>query len=170
VFDPTYLPLRTIGKAGAGPDRLNFPTDAQVIVSSAGGAAGQAELFLADQGTYRVPVDDLQGNWRRSITFAGTPGQNCNWFTGVCKIPGLPAFTRLQALATDSLGRLHVLDNFAATVVIFDPATGAALGSYGGYGMDPGLFRVPMDVLISPADTAFVTAGDKGRIEMFAIQ
>ena len=27
------------------------------------------------------------GEWQRSITFGGTDGQNCNWFTGVCEIP-----------------------------------------------------------------------------------
>ena len=36
----------------------------------------------------------------------------------------MPPFTRVQALATDSLGRLHVLDNYAAAAVILEKADG----------------------------------------------
>jgi hypothetical protein len=166
VFDPDYYPIRTIGRPGGGERGLTFPVDAEVVVRS-GGAADIHEIFVADQGNYRIQVYDLEGNWLRSMTFEGTEGQNCNWFTGVCEIPGVPPFTRLHALDTDSLGRLHVLDVFGASVVILDPADGTFLGSYGGYGTESGLLRVPMDVLISETDTAIVTAGDGGRIEVF---
>ena len=160
VFDSSFAPLRTIGSSGVGDATLKFPMDTEILGS---------EVFVADQGHYRVQVYDLNGNWLRSITFEGTEGQNCNWFTGECEIPGMPPFTKVQALSTDSAGRLHVLDNFAASVIIFDPATGAGIDTYGGYGTTTGLLRVPMDVQISAADLAVVTAGDGGRIEVFTV-
>ena len=160
VFDGAFNLVRTIGKSGIGDDTLSFPMDAEII---------QGELFVADQKNFRVQVFDLAGEWQRSITFEGTDGQNCNWFTGVCEVPGMPPFTRVQALASDSLGRLHVLDNFAAAAVILDPADGALISSYGGYGTTTGLLRVPMDVSVSATDMAIVTAGDGGRVEIFSV-
>jgi hypothetical protein len=153
-FDSSYFHTGSIGKGGIGDDTLTFPMDVEILGD---------EIFIADQGGYRVQVYDLDGNWLRSITFDGTPGQNCNWM-GVCAIPGLPPFTRLQALAKDSLGQLHVLDSFAASVMIFDPADGEFVDSYGGSGVTPGLLRVPMDIEISTTDMAIVTAGDGDRI------
>jgi DNA-binding beta-propeller fold protein YncE len=158
VFDPAYNLIRTIGSSGVGDDTLSFPMDTEII---------DQEIFVADQGNYRVQVYDINGAWLRSITFEGTPGQNCSWFTGVCEIPGMPPFTKLQALSRDSLGRLHVLDNFAASVMIFDSADGALVDSYGGYGITSGLLRVPMDVKVLATDMAVVTAGDGDRIEIF---
>ena len=108
----------------------------------------------------------------RSITFSGTPGQGCNWFTGVCDVPGAPPFTKVQALDIDSFGRLHVLDNYAASVAMFDPADETFLGSYGGFGADgteSGSLRVPMDVLVSETNAAIVTTGDGDRIEVYTV-
>ena len=168
VFDIAYNPVGIIGKAGEGQGELKFPVDAKILTMS-DGIANRQEIFVADQGNKRVQVYDLEGNWLRSFTFAGTDGQNCNWFTGVCEIPGAPAFTRLQALDTDSLGRLHVLDNFGASVMIFDPATGEFLNFYGEYGSGTGTLRVPMDVLISQTGMAIVTTGDGDRIEVLTV-
>jgi DNA-binding beta-propeller fold protein YncE len=160
VFDAGFNLVRTIGKSGVGDDTLNFPMDAAII---------QGEIFVADQKNLRVQVYDLAGEWQRSITFDGTPGQNCSWFTGVCEIPGMPPFTRVQALATDSLGRLHVLDNYGAAAVILDPADGSFINAYGGYGSASGQLQVPMDVSVSATDMAIVTAGDGDRIEFFTV-
>jgi len=169
VFDTAYNPISVIGKSSA-QGALNFPMDTEIVTRSSGGVANIEEIFVVDQGNKRVQVYDLDGNWLRSFTFAGTDGENCNWFTGVCEIPGAPPFTNMQALDIDSQGRLHVLDTFAASVMMFDPADGAFLGTYGGYGTDgtqPGSLRLPMDVLISATDTAIVTSGDGRRIEVF---
>ena len=160
VFDSAFNLIRTIGQAGIGDKTLKFPTDTEII--------GQ-EIFIADQGYFRVQVFDLNGQWLRTISFEGTEGQNCNWFTGVCEIPGMPPFTRLQALSSDDQGRLHVLDSFAAAVVIFDPADGSMLNSYGEYGSAPGQLRVPMDVQVPSSGLAVVTSGDGDRIETFSV-
>lgn len=160
VFDTAYNPVRVIGRSGQGDDTLTFPMDAEII----GG-----KIFVADQGNYRVQVFDLDGNWLDSITFSGVPGQNCSWFTGVCQIPGIPGFTKVQALSRDSLGRLHVLDNFAAAVSVFESGDLAYVTTYGGYGLGTGLLRVPMDVSVSSNGMAVVTAGDGSRVEVFAV-
>jgi DNA-binding beta-propeller fold protein YncE len=160
VFDSAYNPIRVIGRSGKGDDTLTFPMDAEII---------GAEIFVADQGNYRVQVFDLDGNWVESITFEGTDGENCNWFTGVCAIPGAPPFTKVQALSRDSLGRLHVLDNFAAAVTIFDSADRTYVTSYGEYGLSAGKLRVPMDVVVSSSNMAIVTAGDGSRVEMLPV-
>jgi hypothetical protein len=60
-----------------------------------------------------------------------------------------------------------VLDSFAASVLIFNPADGTHIVSYGGYGTTTGLLRVPVDVSISATDMAIVTAGDGDRTEIF---
>ena len=161
VFDSYYQLVRGIGRPGEGESELHFPVDAEII---------GANIFVADQGHARIQVYGLDGSWIRSITFEGTPGQNCSWFTGVCEIPGTPEFKRIQALAVDALGRLHVIDKLSAIGLIFDPQTGAFIDTYGEYGTEPGQLRIPMDVLFMAADTAMVIAGAGGRIEFFPIQ
>ncbi|MDH5633531.1 MAG: hypothetical protein OEZ10_11120 [Gammaproteobacteria bacterium] len=168
VFDIAYNPVGIIGKSGEGQGELKFPVDAKILTMS-DGIANREEIFVADQGNKRVQVYDLEGNWLRSITFAGTKGQRCSWFTGKCEIPGAPAFARLQSLDTDSFGRLHVLDNFRAAVIVFDVATGGFLNFYGEYGSGAGTLRVPMDVLISQMGTAIITTGDGNRVEVLTI-
>jgi hypothetical protein len=166
VFDSTYNFSHTIGKPGAGEGTLRSPTDTEIMV----GSGGQTEIFVADQGNYRVQVFDVDGNWLRSLTFDGIAGQNCSWMTGICEIPGTPPFTRVKALCKDSQGRLHVLDTFSAAVIVLDPANSDYLTHYGGFGTTTGLLRVPMDVLVTPTDSAIVTPGDGERIEIFTAQ
>lgn len=164
VFDAAYNPIRVIGKSGS-QGALNFPVDAEIV----NGITNSQEIFVADQGNKRIQVYDLDGNWLRNFTFDGVDGQNCNWMTGVCEIPGVQPFTKVQALDTDSLGRLHVLDSHAASVMMFNPADGVFLGSYGTYGVGAGFLRLPMDVLVADINMAIVTSGDGGRIEVLTV-
>jgi len=168
VFDPAYISLGTIGSFGKGDAELEFPVGS-TIVKRMEGDTWVHELHVADQGNSRVQVYDLAGNWLESIYFEGTDGENCNWFTGVCEIPGAPPFTRLQALDVDSLGRLHVLDIFAARVFIMDVYTGEFLGSYGEYGKGPGLLKNPIDLLLTEGNMAIVTDSGSDTVEVFAI-
>jgi DNA-binding beta-propeller fold protein YncE len=170
VFDPAFNFIRTIGRPGEGEADLMFPIDVEVLLSSSNGTANVYEIFVADQGNDRVQVFDMEGNWQRSISFAGTDGVNCNWFTGVCEIPGAPPFYQITSLDTDSIGQLYVVDNFSGVVFIFDAADGTYKGLYGEYGTGSGQLRVPTDVLISPTDMAIVLAGDGDRIEIFSSQ
>ncbi len=170
VFDPAYVSLGTIGSHGAGEAELNFPIDS-VIVRKTNNTTPVYELYVADQGNKRIQIYDLEGNWLESIYFDGTDGQNCNWFTGTCEIPGLPPFIRLQALDVDSLGRLHILDTFAASVLTMDTHTGDFLDSYGEYGKGsgPGLLKNPVDIILTDSNMSLVTDNGSDEIEVFAV-
>ena len=165
VFDPAYISLGTIGSHGEGEAELNFPTDSIIVNRT----DGSTLLYVADQGNYRIQVYDLAGNWLESIYFEGTEGEGCSWFTGICTVPGAPAFTRLQALDTDSQGRLHVLDVFSAQVLIMDADNGEFLSLYGEYGNGPGLLKTPIDLLITAGNSALVTDRGCDSVEVFAI-
>jgi hypothetical protein len=73
----------------------------------------------------------------------------------------------LQAFDTDSLGRLHALDNFEAVVSILDPATGDYLGEYGEYGVGPGFLWVPYGLAISDTGESIVSSGINDRLEVY---
>lgn len=160
VFDSAYRPVRVIGKTGVGESELDFPVDTEIILWSGASVANMQEVFVADQGNRRIQVYDLEGNWLRSIVYLGT----CGWFSCTS-----PPFTRVQAMDVDAQGRLHVLDNFAASVMTFNPADGTFLGSYGEYGTGAGFLRVPMDVLNTETDKAIVIPGEGDRIEVFTV-
>jgi hypothetical protein len=163
VYDAYHKPVRAIGSGGQGPQDLDFPTDTALLTYP----DGETEVFVADQGNARVQVYTTEGEWLRSIEFEGTPGEGCGMLG--CTVPGMQPFTRPQALEVDSQGRLHVLDNALAAVVVFDPSTGEYLGHYGEYGEGDGFLRVPLDFVINTAGQAVVNAGDGARIEVLEI-
>ena len=160
VFDADYNFIRTIGSPGGAENELTFPVDSRVISYLENGILMQ-EVFVADQGNKRIQIYDTQGNHLESIN----PGR-CSWFRG-CQPP---VFANMHSLDLDSLGRLHVLDNFEATVTMHDPVTGAYLGQYGEYGDGPGLLRMPMGLVITDFDESIVTAGSGNRLEIFLPQ
>jgi sugar lactone lactonase YvrE len=157
VFDTDYTPVRTIGSGGLGTGELDFPIDTLVLTYDDGGNQVQ-EVLVADQGNSRIQIYDAEGNYLRTIK------SGCGSFS--CRPP---EFRRLQALALDSQGRLHAMDNFKALVSVLDPATGAFITSYGEYGEGEGYLRVPMDLSITDTDEAVITSGDGDRIEVLAI-
>jgi DNA-binding beta-propeller fold protein YncE len=157
VFDTNYALLRTIGSGGQGAGELDFPVDTLVVTYNDGSGDVQ-EVLVADQGNSRIQFYDAEGNYLRTIK------SGCGSFS--C---GPPEFRKLQALALDSQGRVHALDNFKALVSIVDPATGAFITSYGEYGEGEGFLRVPLDLLITELDEAIITSGDGDRIEVMDI-
>jgi DNA-binding beta-propeller fold protein YncE len=157
VFDTDYRLVRTIGSGGVGTGELDFPIDTLVLTYDDGGTEVQ-EVLVADQGNSRIQIYDAEGNYLRTIK------SGCGSFS--CRPP---EFRRLQALALDSQGRVHAMDNFKALVSILDPATGAFIASYGEYGEGEGYLRVPMDLLITDADEAVTTSGDGDRVEVLTI-
>jgi DNA-binding beta-propeller fold protein YncE len=165
VFDPAYISLGTIGSHGEGESELSFPVDSVIVDRT----DGSTLLYVADQGNHRLQVYGLDGVWLESIYFEGTEGENCNWFTGVCEVPGAPAFTRLQALDTDSQGRLHVLDIFSAQVLIMNADDGEFLDLYGEYGNGVGLLKNPIDILVTAGNSAKVTDSRSDTVEVLAI-
>ena len=161
VYDSAYKLITNIGEPGKDMHQLRSPSN--ILLS-----ADESKLFVLDRLNQRIQVYNLEGEWLRGITFEGTEGTNCSWFTGVCEIPGAPAFTRLQAMDFDAAGRLHVLDIFHAAVTILDPQTGEYLGGYGSYGVDDGQLKSPTGLLVNGGQT-LVTDGGKNTIEVLVI-
>lgn len=155
VFDAAYNLINRIGKAGNGARELSFPVDMKLVGN---------ELIVVDQANYRLQFFDLTGSWQRTISVSAA---GCDWAGRNCKVPG---FLFLQAIELDSNNRLHVLDKSHALIHLVDFITGTRLASYASYGSGPGQLKVPMDITITNANQALVTAGDNGRIEVFAIQ
>ena len=168
VFEASYLPVRTIGTPGSADDQLKFPLDATIISRLDNGTAIE-EIYIADQGNHRIQVYDLNGNFQRTIN---PPLVLSNWCTKYgfgCPKDARGTFNRLQALETDSYGRLHILDVFEAAGSILDPVSGAVIASYGFWGDGPDLLRVPMDLLVTGAGQAIVTDSESNEIETFVV-
>jgi hypothetical protein len=166
IYDAAYNLITSIGKPGRDPHQLRAPSNALL-------SADESELFVLDRLNKRVQVYDPENidpdnNWLRGFIFEGTEGVNCNWFTGVCEIPGAPAFTRIQAMDLDASGRLHVLDVFHAAVTIFDQQTGEFVITYGTYGPGDGELKSPVDLIVE-MDRVLVLDGGKNRIEVLAL-
>lgn len=161
IYDSAYKLVTNIGERGQEAHQLRGPTNALL-------SPDESELFVLDRLNKRIQVFDTAGNWLRSITFEGTEGTNCSWFTGVCEIPGAPAFTRVQSMAFDASGRLHVVDIFHAAITMFDPQTGQFLGTYGTFGTGPGQLKSPASLLVEQ-DRVLVVDGGKNTIEVLVI-
>lgn len=159
VYDAGYNFLRAIGSPGTALDELDFPVDTQVIRRWVDGQP-ETEVFVADQGNERIQIYDIYGRFLRQI------------LPGKCGMSGClpPRLANLQALDVDSLGRLHVLDNFEAVVSILDPASGDFLGEYGEYGEGPGFLRVPFGLVIKDSGHPVVTSGEADRLEIYPPQ
>jgi len=166
VYDSAYNLVANVGKPGRDISQLRGPANALL-------SPDESELFVLDRLNKRVQVYDPDNSnpdsdWLRGFGFAGTPGTDCSWFTGVCKIPGAPEFTRIQAMDFDTTGKLHVLDVFHAAITVFNAQTGAYLTMYGTYGLNAGQLKSPVDLLIE-TDRVLVVDGGKNTIEVLAI-
>jgi tripartite motif-containing protein 2/3/tripartite motif-containing protein 71 len=165
VYDSAYDLIANIGEPGRDLHQLRAPSNAHL-------SSNENELFILDRLNRRVQVfdavnSDPEAGWLRNFGFAGTEGQNCNWFTGECETPGAPAFTRIQAMDIDNLGRLHVVDAFHAAITMFDSQTGEFLTTYGTYGPDEGQLKGPVDIIVE-TDRVLVLDGGKNTIEVLA--
>jgi hypothetical protein len=150
VFDAGYNFVTAIGATGSLAGEFKFPVDTEIIGD---------EIFVADQVNMRIQIFDLEGNYLRSIDKGPCGGISCE----------PPVFQRLQALTSDAEGNLHALDVFEARVTIFDSASGAILGSYGGYGDTEGQLKLPIDILILETGEAAITDAGKNQIEVLSV-
>jgi sugar lactone lactonase YvrE len=148
VFDPaTGASLRTIGSG-----QLRFP--------SALAISGE-EVFVADQANYLVKVFDLQGNPLRSFGGKVTQGfMDYNWEG---------KFARIQSLAVDSTGRLHVLDSHMGIIQILNATSGGYIGFYGANGSAPGELDLPLDIDINQYGETAVANTRNERVELFTV-
>ncbi len=159
VFDPNEG-VADIGGPGSGAGELDFPV--AVTIRYYTDASGQkvSELFVADQGNYEVKVFDLQGNFLRSFGRA-LPFWGSNW---------KGRWGKMQSLAFDHLGRLHIADSFTNRVQIIDPNTGAYIDYYGQAngepGIEPGQLNTPLDIIIDEFGRVIVANYRNKRFEV----
>lgn len=145
VFDPATG--ENLSNIGVG--ELRFPSAVTV--------SGQ-ELFVADQADFSVKVFDLQGNLLRSL--GGEVGQGSLGYKWKGK------FVRLQSLAIDAAGQLHVLDSHMGVIQILNAATGAFITSYGTQGTAPGELNLPLDIAIDNFGKTAVANTRNERVEL----
>ena len=110
------------------------------------------EVFVAEQRFGRIQVFDLEGNFMRA-------------FGGKSRRDWQGKSVRIQSLAVDGYGRLHVADSFMNKVQILDVVTGNYIDSYGSFGSDPGKLRLPLDILIRGNEVIAANA-ENGRVEV----
>lgn len=145
VFDPATEQL--VRQIGVG--ELRFP--------SALAIAGQ-ELFVADQMNHQVKVFDLNGNLLRTLGGGVTSGSLGYKWQG--------KFVRLQSLAVDAGGRLHVLDSQMSVIQIVDAGSGAFIDVYGTRGTAPGELDLPLDIALIDSGELAVANTRNERIEL----
>jgi DNA-binding beta-propeller fold protein YncE len=152
VYDPAGAHLRNIGGPGDNDGELKFPSS--VAVAYRGGGAG--ELYVADQGHFRVQVFDLQGNFLRGY------GEAVEAFS----LDWQGKFVKVQGLALDADGRLHAADCYLNKVQILDADTGDYLDHYGEFGTAAGQLNVPLDIVITPDGRVIATNSGNQRVEI----
>lgn len=145
VLSPAGAVVRTIG---AG--ELKFP---------AAVAVANDELWVGDQGGFKVRVYDLDGNAKR--TFGSAVEAFSNDWQG--------RFVKLQSLAVDAQGRVHALDSYLKVVQVLTPDAGLFVESYGGADTDPGLLTLPLDLLITSSGQVLVANAESRTIEVMAV-
>jgi len=155
VFDSNYKLITNIGEPGRDAHQLRSPGTTVLSID-------ESELYVLDRLNRRIQVYDFDGNFLRTVPLVA---EHCGWFG--CDL-GTAKFTRIQDLAIDTNGKLHVLDIFDAVVAIIDPQTGTFLGKYGSYGTDDGELKSPTGVL-AEAGRTLVIDGGKNKIEVFSI-
>ena len=105
-----------------------------------------------------VKVFDLQGNLLRSFGGEATQGfMNYSW---------QGKFARIQSLAVDSTGRLHVLDSHMGIIQILSAADGSYIGFYGAKGSAPGELDLPLDIDINQYGETAVANTRNERVEL----
>jgi DNA-binding beta-propeller fold protein YncE len=144
VFDPaTGANLSSIGVG-----ELRFPVALAI--------SGQ-ELFVADQANYQVKVFNLGGTLLRSLGGKSTQTFKFSW---------KGSFVRLQSLAIDATGRLHVLDCHMGRIQILNATTGNYITYYGSHGTAPGQLNLPLDIALNQYGEAAVANTKNERIEL----
>ena len=75
VYDASGALLRTIGSAGKGSGRFDFPISLVVGPADDGTGAEVDAVYVADQGQSLIHVFDLEGRFLRA--FGGKPTFGC---------------------------------------------------------------------------------------------
>lgn len=153
VFTPEGEAGPQLGSGLTDAEKLQFPVS--VVVREAAGG-GEKEVLVADQGRSRVAVFDEEGSFLRAY------GQPVEAFSSEWE----GRFVRMQSLAIDSAGRLHVLDSFMSKVQVLDAEDGAFLSAYGKLGTEDGDLYVALDLVVTAGGSVLVANSGRHRVEI----
>lgn len=115
------------------------------------------ELFVAELKLAKIHVFDLQGNSLRTI------GRKVSTFGSFWE----GRFVKLQSLAIDTSGLIHVADCYLNKIQILNPDTGDYINSYGTFGTELGKLNLPLDIEIKYSGQTAVTNNGNKRVEIF---
>ena len=150
----------TIPAAAPDPATLSTPTALawdpvrlELLVSDFGG-------FAPDGSTInpRVQIFDAGGNFQGTVSS----------YAGGGMMGGSYRFSRPQGVQADAQGNIVLTDSYSGEVLIIDRATGSVLKTLGGFGVDPGKMRLPLDLVMDEVSKdVFVTNNLLKRVEIF---
>ena len=152
VFGKDGALYRTIGGTGSEPGQLVFPST--VCIAYRAGKGG--ELYVGDQGNYRVQVFSLDGTFLR--TFGSAPEAFTDDIEG--------RFVKLQSLFVDGGGSLHAVDSNLSLVQVLDADSGAYVAQYGGFGTAKKQLNLPLDLLVTTDGRVIVANAGNRRVEV----
>jgi DNA-binding beta-propeller fold protein YncE len=158
IYDPSGARRTTIAGSGTEVGRFRFPSALAIRQGRRPGDLSGGELFVADQGNARIQVFDLKSRFLRSFGSAVAPF-SADW---------KGRLVRVQSLAVDRRGRLHVLDSYLNRIQILDPRTGAYLGDYGAQGRAAAQLNLPLHLVLTAEGDALVANAENQRVERFA--
>jgi DNA-binding beta-propeller fold protein YncE len=156
VYDSAGAWVRTIGAPVDTYTGLSFPCAVAIAYRTVDGVES-GEIYVADQGGVQIQVFGFDGTHLRS--FGSAIAEFSEDWQG--------KYTRLQDLAFDSQGRLHVLDNFLRRVQLVDPVTGTYLGVYGAYEPDDTRLKLPLGLVLASDGRAIVADATTKSLEVF---
>ncbi|MEW6746810.1 MAG: 6-bladed beta-propeller [Planctomycetota bacterium] len=149
VFDRRGRRLKVIGGEGTGPGEFKFPSSLTLSPDA-------TELYVGDQGNYRIQVFDLNGGFLRE--FGGHVERGA--FEG--------RFARIQSVATvidPEIGTtIHVVDTAQNWIQVLT-GNGEYLRSYGETGRSPGKLNLPLDIACNSLGRVIVCNSGNGRVE-----
>ena len=138
--------LRKIGRRGAGPGELNYPTHVALTP--------EGRLAVTDSMNFRVQILDPDGVCMRLIGSMGrAPGQ----------------FSKPKGVAVDAAGRIVVVEGLYDALEFFD-SEGQFLLHLGGSGAGPGQFWLPSGLACDAAEgLLFVADSYNARVQVFRL-
>jgi sugar lactone lactonase YvrE len=125
-------------------------------------------VYTVDDGDHTVRKFTPEG---RQLMLIGTPGKSSDTGydgkTHESVARGGPPFNRPTDVTVAPNGELYVCDGYGNARVHHFTPDGQLIRSWGEPGTEPGQFRLPHGIGISPDDRVFVTDRENDRIQIF---
>ena len=135
--------LFSVGEAGQGDEKLNYPTHISLDADG--------NLYVADTLNFRVKIFSPEGDLKKSFGLLGD---------------SYGSFDKIKGIAVDTDGHIYVTDSAQDLVKIFD-REGRLLLFFGGKGGFYGRFAHPAGIFIDSTDRVFVADMLNRRVQVF---